>query len=216
VKKPAAFLLLSMSCLLLVYYTGTLAPNYGVIAPDSPVELGGSPVAASALASRFEPLLSGEAASACWFEPLPPKDGRMAVLYRFSWPDERHPIAALHYVYALWRSVYFGSRQDIEYVWVEADLKTGKPVRVAFESPDVGKVFVNHDFNLLDRFPMQGTHPLLKVASWNHIFQTVSGERGSVVGEAVPLQFLDDAAFRDLRMGRRSLPPTVLLVQSPS
>lgn len=213
-RRPLAFLLVMMTCLLLVYYTGTLAPQYGVILPETEVTIGGQVLSAAAAAARFEPVLSrGEAPSACYFEALPPERGRIAILYRFSWPDERHPIAPLDHLYRLWRLVYFGSRQDIEYVWVEADLATGRPVRLAFEAPGPGRVFVRHRFRMLDAFPTTGaTHPLMDVVSWNHLLDTYSSRRwaSGLIGSA-PLTYLDDRTFRKLRIGRRSQPPIELL-----
>ena len=208
-RKPFLYLAIMMACFTATYYVGTLSPHYRVQADDADTR---------ALAERYQPyLVGGEPASKCYFEALPPRAGKVAVLYRFSWPDERHPIAALHYLYSLWRKIYFGSVEDIEFVWVEADENTGKPLRIAFEAPEVGKVFVAHDFRLLDSFPAEGTHPLLDVASWNHIFE-VSRSRFEVRDgkNPVPLEFLDDDSFHRLRMGRRSLPPKDLLPVEPA
>lgn len=205
-----ALLALLVLPVLALYYGGTGAPAYGVRPPEDRFEAGGLLWTARRVAEAFAPLLDAGAdlPDACWYEPLPGKGDRMAVLYRFSWPDERHPRPWLHWPYRTWRKAFFGSPRDVEFVWVEVDLDRRKPYRIGFEAPDPGSWLVGHRFTVLDqgKFPVSGTHPVLKLASWNHLF-----EPGGTPGPQAPLKFLDDAAFSALRMERRSHPPPEFL-----
>ena len=139
----------------------------------------------------------------CYYEVLPPDGSKVQIVYRFSWPDERHPLAAVHRLYRLWRRLYFASPEDIEFVWVEADLASGLPTRIAYESPE-GLYVVRHRYREHEAgFPVSGAHPVLRVASWNHIFETAGV---SEPASATPLRPLDEGLYRELRMGRRSQP----------
>ena len=162
---------------------------------------------ALSLAAAFEPRLApGPYADSrvCYYRVLAANDDSASILYWFSWPDERHPVALVHYPYALWRLLYFGSREDIEFVRVEADLRRNKPVRLQFESPEVGRVVVGHRLRDLSwDFPAAGAHPVLAVASWNHLFEPAGAAEGA---KEIPLIPMDDALYRRLRMRRRSLP----------
>lgn len=202
-RKPALFLLALFTCFLAVYFTGTLAPRYRVIARTPEGETS---------ARRYQPVLSPDPdpPRLCYWEMLPPKDGNklLPILYRFSWPDETHPKAWADIPYRLFRRLWFGTLEDVEYVLVEVDMTTGEPARIAFESPELGAILVGHKQRVLQQgeFKTAGPHPVLRVASWNHIFEPA--DQG---GEPAPLEYLDDARFAALRVGLRSQPPGSLL-----
>lgn len=186
--------------------TGRTPPGYARLAPDARLKAGGRTQTAREAAEAFSPRLSlggFEAPTVCYFEVLPAQGDKVQVIYRFSWPDERHPIAALHHLYKLWRRLYFASPEDVEFVWVEADLATGKLVRLAYESPE-GLYIVRHRYREHDKgFEVSGAHPLLRVASWNHIFEPAAPAEAAF---PAALEHLDDGLYRELRMGRRSQP----------
>lgn len=100
-------------------------------------------------------------------------DGKVSFVYYYSWKDEMHPLRVLDRPYALFRRLVYGSVEDLEFVRVTADEKSGKILSVEFEAPETGQVLVGHVYRKLEGLdiPLYLGRPALRVASWNHLFE---------------------------------------------
>jgi hypothetical protein len=86
--------------------------------------------------------------------PYPPTDlifyahelneGKLTLSYRVMRDNERHPSTLLHYPYALYRSIHYGSVKDIEYVDVVINTTDGLVEGFRFELPRDNQNFIEH------------------------------------------------------------------------
>jgi hypothetical protein len=160
--------------------------------------------AAVAFAADYSPALSPGAFTLprrCWVEEKPTGPHDAQLTYFYEWEDERHPSRVADGVYRLFRRLYYGSPADVEYVRVT--VTGGKATRLEFEQPEIHGWRVKHLYRSLD-FSLDGAHPALRVASWNHLFEPAGAEDKLV---ALPCEPLDAATAKKLRFSRRSRPP---------
>ncbi len=160
-------------------------------------------------AERFEPVIDPGPfdapdlvlVRATWAGP-----GEVSFLYYFSWKDERHPQGVLDRPYTLFRRLLYGSVEDLEYVRVLAEVKTGKVLSVEFEAPETGAVFVGHVFRKLEGedIPLYMGRPALRIASWNHLFEPGAPCTQYSSVSVVPLSL---SVCRSLSVPLRSHPP---------
>lgn len=115
------------------------APRYDTLPPDAPVTVAGRAEPLDSLARRYAPAFFDDPAVPCG--PLREllyearsEGGRLSILYRTVWDDERHPVAAIDHPYRVFRRFYFGTAKDVEYVRVDVNLATGAVTTVDYQT----------------------------------------------------------------------------------
>lgn len=115
------------------------APRYETLPPDAAVTVAGRAEPVDALARRYAPTFFDDPAVPCG--PLREllyearaEGGRLSILYRTVWEDERHPVAAIDHAYRLFRRFYFGTATDVEYVRVDVTQATGRVATVDYQT----------------------------------------------------------------------------------
>lgn len=209
IRLSAACAACALATLAWLKESGKAFSGYDSLMPDSRLEIAGRTVSAEIAARSYLPIIlpdSQERPRSCLYEIRLPDRATLEIIYRFLWPDERHPRSWADGPYRLWRKLYFGSTQDIESVRVEVDRISGKARRIFFESPEVGPIMVRHVPRSLDpaAIPKKGSRVYLRVASWNHLFEPAA--TADPAADSVPLEFLRPELYRNLRVSRISSP----------
>lgn len=150
--------------------------------------------------------------------------------YYLKWPDEKHPVYPIHLLYRMYRSYYYGSPADIEYIQLEVNLNTGNISRLAFErdprkNPHVlipkhelvtaQKTFSSVQFHVYiagDRvvprnFDFEDRRLKILVSTWNHTYDFYNG-KGKLLKDP-PFTPMTDQVYQKYYMERRSRPPGV-------
>lgn len=151
--------------------------------------------------------------------------------YYLKWPDERHPIYPIHVIYRMYRSYYYGSPADIEYIQLSVNLQNGVITSLAFERDPNKNPFVIipkhekvtaqrtsaaaqfHVYIAGDRvvprnFDFDGGKRLkILVSTWNHTYDFYNGK--GILLKDVPLIPMSDELYDKYYMDRRSRPPGV-------
>lgn len=148
--------------------------------------------------------------------------------YYVHWIDEIAPNPLWHRVYRVFRSIYYGSAEDIEFIQIVVSTASGCPVSMTFERDPAGRpdVFAPlHQLAVATRVGDEedfsvtingraapsvriadetGRLPVL-VSIWNHIYDFYRGE--GIRMEDAPLRPMTDQFYKKYCMSRRSLPP---------
>ncbi|MEM7245185.1 MAG: hypothetical protein AAF533_07560 [Acidobacteriota bacterium] len=211
--------------------SGRTARAYPVLAPEAIVVVAGQPRSVADLLQHHRPVQRRRPAT-----PSPPlsavrteaveAEGRLDLVYYFSWENEIAPRRLLHLAYALFRAARYGTVEDIEAHQVSVDLASGEVVRLRFDSTtsdDYFELVPRHDRQVWVREPdgvfrgrtwkgelrqvpcWEGERVVVGVHSWNHCSRLLTVDElpaFSLVDEA-PLVPLDDASYRRLKMTRR-------------
>lgn len=209
--RPIAAAALIILIFAAVHEAGRVLTGYDSYPSDSLFPIGTGKVSAAQAAESYSPLVapgSAEAPHACYYTVLSPDPQTLVLLYRFAWPDELASGAWWDGAYRGFRRLYYGSTRDLEYVRVWVDLPSGRLKRADFESPLEREGLTEHDPRSLEgpALPSQGTHPLLRVAGWNHLFEPA---RPDDTAAPTPLEFLDTRLYGFLRIARSSSPPRI-------
>ncbi len=102
--------------------------------------------------------------------------GRLSILYRTVWDDEVHPVPAIDCAYRLARRIYFGTVRDVEYVRVDVNLASGRPVALEYQpEPTLSRdELTSAHFHTIERDPALPIE--LYVVSWNHLVSRLGAE----------------------------------------
>lgn len=155
----------------------------------------------------------------------------LIINYYLKWPDERHPIMPIHILYRIYRSYYYGSPADIEFIQLGVNLANGDITTLAFER-DPHKnpfaiipkhervtahrtsaaaqfhVYIAGDRVVPRNFDFEGGKRLkILVSTWNHTYDFYNGK--GVLLKDTPLVPLTDELYDKYYMERRSRPPGV-------
>ncbi len=150
------------------------APRYETLAPDAAVVVAGRPEPLGALARRYAPTFFDDPAVPCG--PLREllyearaEGGRLSIVYRTVWDDERHPVAAIDHPYRLFRRFYFGTAVDVEYVRIDVALATGAVAALDYQTePSLSaREMTSAHLRVTERDPALPIE--LYAVSWNHM-----------------------------------------------
>lgn len=167
-----------------------------------------------------------------WYEVVAPADGAVTIVYRPGWEDEQHPNPVVNVLYRWYRQAVYGSAQDMEYIQVMIDQPSGQVDEVQFETApdgDFNRSYTEHLNATLTREKdiltlrivdasgkvITSSAPLpdarwspgsplsFYVQTWNHLY-TLKPPSWEVEPLDMPLRFLDDDSYRQLKMSWRS------------
>ena len=144
------------------------------------------------------------------------------VIYRVVWDDELHPNNFIHALYRAYRTVTYGSVNDIEFVEYLINKSTFQVEEVHFETlggestfiPDHEYVSISNNsgnYNYLGDdgisedlsfSPFSDYHCNLIICSWNHLLNTSNTLSGTF--HNLSLEFLTDVNFKSYKMSARS------------
>lgn len=195
-------IVLMLSYLALIFSAKEDDREYNVLAPQNVIKLGSKKLRISEIAEKYKPFMFVHKSFKTpnllwvWYEPVM-GDKKLIILYYFVWENEIHPNWLFDKIYALYRSVYYGTPlYDIEYVQVEILKESGvigkfqfetslsgyydekqkhlvlesiiqKNMRYSFSIEDKNGSIEQIKENFLPIFLKQ--HVLLKSISWNHL-----------------------------------------------
>lgn len=167
-----------------------------------------------------------------WYEVVEWDDNTLVIVFRPSWSDERHPIPIINMLYRWYRQSVYGSEIDMEYIEIHVNRIEGEIERVSFETslgskywqyvvPHV-RVIINQSNSayaftattpsgkvLIPSRPLPNVpwgedgRIMLYVQTWNHLF-TIEAPPWSTEPLSMPLRFMDDQTYRELKVARRS------------
>lgn len=206
--------------------------NYTPLNPCDVIEIGGAAARVDEYAEKYRPAffllpeLEGPEFIGVMFDAVDAA-GEVWFNYFAVWEDEIMP-GVFDEAYRVFRTAYYGSKTDIEFVQVGVDKLTGEVVRVAFETDPSGRhdnPAARHDLVVAIRVPgggpfsvstngnpagtreiaFDGARPHVLVATWNHIYDFHNG-RGILL-PSPPLQPLTRLLYEKYIMSRRSAPP---------
>jgi len=207
--------------------------DYLVLRPDGEIELAGNRLTPYEAAEKYLPVLylhqnlDYMRPERILFETVDAGD-RFLFNYYVHWRDEIHPFPPVHHIYRIFRSAYYGSAKDIEYVQAGVSRDDGSVSRFAFERDPSGhsdSFAPRHDTILCERprgtgeftvrvngrendkrdIEFRDGRPTILVATWNHIYDFYDGE--GILMDDPPLEPLYSRLYRRLFMSRRSRPP---------
>lgn len=163
-----------------------------------------------------------------WCEVIDPENNPFIdIFYRVRWLNENHPNRFLDIIYQIFRTFYFGSRQDLEFILLRIDRTTERISSIKFETdrsldPDhsspehvVAQLTVNANVPSKYDCVVAGVksdpitlsfidnHPIIEVLTWNHVF--MAGYLSSTFNEYdIPVTFLTEKQYKRYRFDRRS------------
>lgn len=204
------------------WITGSVPRNYNVLDPSRKI----ANYTVEQLAEVYKPILYQEdnikPEPTKNFYEIVNKSSSLIIAYRVYWSDEYYPNAIMDNLYRFFRTIYYGDPADIETIEFEVDiislkirqiafeiLKPGtteklpghRPVRLIFKGPVIYLCYGDTN-RTLNFNPFEGTHLVLQVNTWNHLFsleETPRGERYDL-----PLVFMTDKEYMHYKMVRRS------------
>ncbi len=183
--------------------TGRGLPPYSVLNPSASINIGTETLSVEEIVQEYAPILyqasnfSAGTPQKMFYE-LQVNDSEIIILYRSFWTDENHPIAVLDILYDIFREIYYGSIADIEPIQLRLNASTGEVKEIYFQMDPTHNyaAFVpQHDSVILrlvshNNYSMtvqrqskgfispfwQGKRILLKVETWNHLFNLYNNE----------------------------------------
>lgn len=147
----------------------------------------------------------------------------LSLTYYIFWDDEEFRNRIINKVYKLFRIMRYGSHTDIEYVQVVVNPKNNSIYKIEYESPSM-KGFIHkkntftvvhfsdsvaHCFTkeLYHKIPHKNGKVLLKIISWNHLFNFHSLENNFVSNiPSFKIVKLTDETYDKYFLDRRSSP----------
>lgn len=207
---------------------------YKVLDPTDTFEFNQKSITAGTLSNTFKPIirqsfsLRGPQPYDIWYEVIEPENELFIdVLYRVRWLNENHPNKFLDIIYQVFRTFYFGSRQDLEFILIRINRSSEKISTIKFETdrsldPDhaspehiiaqlsVIKDSLNrYESSVEDVIPQSieltftDKHPVIEVLTWNHVFMV--GYLSKKFNEYdLPITFVTEKQYKKYRLDRRS------------
>ena len=207
---------------------------YKVLNPSDTIQLNEKHLTAEAISNSFKPIirqsisLRGPQPYDIWCEVIDTENNPyFDIFYRVHWLNENHPNRFLDIMYQIFRTFYFGSRQDMEYILLRINRSTKKIITIKFETdrnlkPDhsspehivVQLSAINDSQNkyesMVDGVQSQlielsfvDQHPIIEVLTWNHVFM-VGYLSDKYTEYELPLKFMSEKQYKRYRFDRRS------------
>ncbi|MFX1253562.1 MAG: hypothetical protein ACFFCZ_18270 [Promethearchaeota archaeon] len=183
--------------------TGRGLPPYSTVNPSASINIGTETLSIEEIVQEYAPILyqvanfSAGAPQKMFYE-LQVNNSEIIILYRSFWTDENHPIVGLDILYDIFREIYYGSIADIEPIQLRLNASTGEVKEIYFQMDPTHNydAFVpQHDSVILrlvshNNYSMtvqrqlkgivrpfwQEKRILLKVETWNHLFNLYNNE----------------------------------------
>ena len=217
--------------------TGFIKREYQVLPADEIISLADQTVTIEELAATYQPMLfmpqdaHSPPALKMWWEAIRGQDF-ITLIYHPMWQDETHPIPFIHWLYALYRGIYYGMPvRDIEYIQINIDLNDGSIQRVRYEDTlanEYNAVIAGHQYITITRdnnhyikwsgpeeqslsqtgqVTVTGPQLSFGIATWSHQLTMLTDDKLTNVYPVpvdMPLAYLTDGDYAKYKLARRS------------
>lgn len=222
-------LIIFFSFLISIYITGKVERQYKVIELNKLVLFKNQSLTTENLTKQFLPEiyilkeLDDIKPEAIYYEVI--ENGRnFSIVYRVVYPTENVPSYLLNDIYSAYRTLFYGSKKDIEFIQIDVDKKSGTINRVLFETNSASAksllqvhklteiIKYNYGYTMktgennqyLENLPLNDTHLQIAVVTWNHLFSLSNNIADYVKIGTLPLSYLDEEIYKEYKISRRS------------
>lgn len=208
--------------------------KYKVLPEDAEILFKGNPSKIREIVKEYQPIiyqkriLKGYAPSFMLYEAIDRKEEVM-INYYTCWKDEIHPFIIIHFLYKIFRILYYGSSYDIEFITLIIDKSSGEILKLEMESDSHNNphtFFSDHiklsleknkdnyyDLKIKNKFagkihlPKQDNRVKIEAITWNHVYGIYKEGEDYLEFKEIPLVYLTDKLYKKYRIFLRSKPP---------
>jgi hypothetical protein len=208
--------------------------NYSVLEESQEILFKGNLWKVKDIAKEYQPIiyqkknLRGYPPSFILYEVIE-KGNLILINYFVTWRDEIHPVFIIHFLYKIFRILYYGSSYDIEFISLTIEKNSGDILKIEMESdshnnPDT--FFSDHIKLTLEK--IDGEYYNLKInnkpvknvelkkedkrikieaITWNHVYGVFKENNENFLEfKNLPLVYLTDNLYKKYRIKLRSNP----------
>lgn len=212
-----------------IYFTGNVEREYNVVEPNETVLFKNQPSNIENLAEHYLPEmyilkeLQDIKPEEVYYEVID-RDRNFSIVYRVIYSTETVPSFLLNSIYSAYRTLFYGSKKDIEFVQFDINKETGAINRVLFETSSTSSksllqihklteiikyndgylMKIREESQYLEDLHLNDTHLQIVVVTWNHLFSVFNNKTDYIKIGTIPLSFLDKEEYKDYKMARRS------------